>query len=163
MLVGLTGHRHLGTPEDVLWTHDALLEHIKEPWFTSGITIGSIGADQIFAQLLRDQGKPYTAVTPCCNYESTFSADELPDYQSFLEQASDIIALDYPCPNPEAFFAGGKVVVESSDLMLAVWHGLPGRGRGGTVAIVAHCRSVGMPLIQINPRTREVQTLIAAQ
>ena len=49
----------------------------------------------------------------------------------------------------EAYEQAGRYIVEHSDVLLAVWDGLPARGRGGTAEIVAWARDSdsGLPCV----------------
>lgn len=51
--------------------------------------------------------------------------------------------------------AGGVLVAvlpaSESDVLLAVWDGLPGRGPGGTADVVAYARSKGVPVTILWP------------
>jgi hypothetical protein len=40
-------------------------------------------------------------------------------------------------------------VLRHSDVLLAVWDGMPARGPGGTGAIVAAARTMGLPLLWV--------------
>ena len=45
----------------------------------------------------------------------------------------------------------GKVVVDRSSVLLAVWDGQPSRGLGGTADVVAYARQRGVPVTVIWP------------
>lgn len=47
--------------------------------------------------------------------------------------------------------AGGRVVVDRSARLLAVWDGQPARGHGGTAGVVAYARKRGVPVEVIWP------------
>jgi hypothetical protein len=49
-----------------------------------------------------------------------------------------------------AYGAAGRVVVNQSDLLLAVWDGLPARGGGGTVQTMREAVQLGVPVLWID-------------
>jgi len=74
MKVGITGHQNIGSNETIRWVKNILAAHIKELSIELGFTSLAIGADQLFAQLLKQSNIPYTVIIPCNNYEKTFTA-----------------------------------------------------------------------------------------
>ena len=50
-----------------------------------------------------------------------------------------------------AYEATGRIVVRNCDLQIAIWDGLPGKGRGGTADIVRYCAQYGGPVWLISP------------
>jgi len=49
----------------------------------------------------------------------------------------------------ESYYQAGRWIVDHCDWMVAVWNGLPSRGRGGTADIVAYARRTQRPLVHI--------------
>jgi hypothetical protein len=109
----------------------------------------AVGADQLFAELALASGAVLTAVSPGADYESTFSAEELPGFHRLLHRARTHVRLDFPVVDEEAYYAAGAYIAERSDLLLAVWDGCPARGRGGTGDIVGYARSLGKAVVVI--------------
>jgi hypothetical protein len=56
-----------------------------------------------------------------------------------------------------SYESAGKYVVNSSDVLIAVWNGEAAAGQGGTAEIVKYARSIGHPLIWINSESGEVR------
>ncbi len=50
-----------------------------------------------------------------------------------------------------AYEAVGRLTLEQSDILMALWDGNPGRGRGGTSRIVAEAVARHIPVIHIQP------------
>lgn len=106
-----------------------------------GICALAAGADQLFARLVIEQGGRLHVVIPCRGYETTFSTDEeLAEFRSLLEQATEVERMEFPNPSERAFLAAGRRVADLSDRVIAVWDGKPARGLGGTADIVAYAR-----------------------
>lgn len=162
MRVGITGHQDLGSNADRAWILSHLVSQIEKPELKSGFTSLAIGADQLFASLLRKQGKPYTAIIPCEGYEETFQTQaDLETYRSLLSGSFSVVQLPFSHPSEQAFWEAGKNIVEASDYMIAIWNGLPPRGLGGTADVVRYSLEQGKKVIHINPKQRSVIEKVA--
>lgn len=152
MKAGITGHQNLGGQKNVDWVAAQIEHAVVQKHVTHGFTSLAIGADQIFARILRQRGVPYTAVIPCQKYEATFQTSEhLAQYRALLENAAHIVELDFKAPEEAAFMAAGRRVVELADFMIAVWNGLPAKGLGGTADVVQCARSANKRVLHLNP------------
>jgi hypothetical protein len=49
-----------------------------------------------------------------------------------------------------AYYNAGKFIVDECDVLIAVWDGLPAKGRGGTLDVIEYARSVQRPIILIH-------------
>ena len=152
MKVGVTGHQQLGGEETVVWLSHTLETCIEQYRIEQGITSLAIGADQLYAEVLKRKNIPYLAVIPSADYVTTFTNDhDLARYQEFLQEAFEIIHLPFEQGSETAYYEAGKRVVDLSDLLLAIWNGLPARGLGGTADIVQYALSRKKQVIHINP------------
>lgn len=61
-----------------------------------------------------------------------------------------------------AYEAVGRLVLEQSDILLAIWDGDPARGRGGTAQIVDEAVARGLPVVHIDNRTGAAPVLLWA-
>ena len=61
-----------------------------------------------------------------------------------------------------AYEAVGRLVLEQSDILLAIWDGDPARGRGGTAQIVEEAVARGLPVVHIDNRTGAAPVLLWA-
>ncbi len=160
MMVGITGHQDLGSAEDVAWVTRELRAIVARPDLTSGVMSLAVGADQLFAALLSEQGKPFIVVQPCLQYESTFQrTEDLASYRALLDTASRVVVMPFVEPSEEAFWEAGKYVVDTSDYIVAVWNGQPARGLGGTGDVVRYCLEQGKTVMHINLITRSTELL----
>ena len=87
---------------------------------------------------------------PQAEYEKDFdTAEDLAEFRALLAEAgADQLALDGD-HGPEvnrAYEAVGRYVVRHSDLLIAIWDGGPGSGRGGTADIVRYAANTGVPV-----------------
>ncbi len=160
MKVGITGHQNIGPNETIEWITNILSEIIKELSIELGFTSLAIGADQLFAQLLKQNNIPYYVIVPCNNYEKTFTdATSLGIYQTLLNSSINKFQLPFTEPSETAFYAAGKEIVDRSDLMFAIWNGQPAEGLGGTGDIVKYAQSIKRSILHINLITRTVSRL----
>ncbi|SRR5258708_39305865 len=160
MKAGITGHQNIGSNETIKWVTNVLVANIKELSIDFGLTSLAIGADQLFAETLRGLHIRYVAIIPCEGYEQTFTTtNDLRKYKSLLQSSSEIIKLPFDKPSEEAFFEAGKHIVNSSDMVIAIWDGQAAKGLGGTGDIVNYALSIKRSILHINPITRTVNRL----
>jgi hypothetical protein len=116
-----------------------------------GITCLADGADQLFAQAVLALGGRLEVIVPAKQYRDGLSPQAQPDYDQLLAQADSIEQLPFVESTEEAHMAAGKLIVDRSDLLLAVWDGAPARGYGGTADVVAYAREQGVPVEVVWP------------
>ena len=68
-----------------------------------------------------------------------------------VEVRFHVEALEHTESTEQAHMDAGKVVVDRSSVLLAVWDGQPSRGLGGTADVVAYARQRGVPVTVIWP------------
>ncbi len=152
-VIGITGHQDI--PEAVAGQiREAMVRTCapSAPGFV-GMTCLAAGVDQMFASVVLELGGQLHAIVPSCDYESAFDDPaSLARYRQLLARASDTTTLrQFPAPTEEAFLAGGQTIVDRSDLIVAVWDGLPARGTGGTADIVEYAIAQGKPVTNLWP------------
>src|SRR5690348_9707403 len=139
MIAGITGHQDLGSEATVEWLSSALATIVGEYKIDEGITSLAIGADQLYAKILRERHIPYTAIIPSGGYETTFqNTDDFDRYHELLRNASATLQLPFEKPSEAAFYEAGKRTVQLSDMMIAIWNGRPAKGLGGTGDVVKY-------------------------
>ncbi len=160
MKAGITGHQNLGSAENIFWLSERLRSAIKQNNIDIGLTSLAIGADQLFAETLKDMHIRYIAIIPCNGYEQTFTtSNDLEKYNSFLRSAFEIVNLPFDKPSEVAFYEAGKQLASTSDMIIAIWDGQPAKGLGGTGDIVKYALSIKRTVLHINPLTRTVSRL----
>lgn len=88
-------------------------------------------------------------------YEADFRSpdsppESLPEFRSLLSRASHCTTLDGVPGSFDAYVPLGRVLVDQSDLLIAVWDGQRGRGPGGTANVVARARRDVVPLVRLD-------------
>ncbi len=114
------------------------------------------GADRLIAHEAVTNGFPLHCPLPfdCAVYEREFTdAASRAEFRSLLTQAAIVEELHGTRATPEraeaAYEAVGRVVVEQSDLLIAIWDGEAARGRGGTASVVQDARARQLPVVWI--------------
>ncbi|MDP3069477.1 MAG: hypothetical protein Q8N18_04270 [Opitutaceae bacterium] len=160
-VVGFTGHRLLADEPGVARTiADVLRELQREaPGEWIALSSAAAGADLLFVHAALDLGLGWEAVLPLplVDFERDFSPEEWRPVQALLARAERIEVATEPGSREEAYLTGGFEIVNNTDVLLAVWDGLPARGKGGTADVVAYARAMGRPLVIINPETKVVR------
>jgi len=111
------------------------------------------GADQIGAELALQLGFELHAVLP---FARERTRADLPDGESrtrfdeLLEKASCVLELPGDEAHElEAYVMAGRATVAHCDVLIAVWDGLPPRGRGGTGAVVRYAFDWATPVVHV--------------
>jgi hypothetical protein len=151
MRIGITGHRDLTprTVELVLAEFAAELARAAAPPTCNSCL--AEGADQLFAQAVLSYGGRLDAIVPSQDYRDHMSPDAQGEFDRLLTAAYRVTRLPYPESNPAAHMAASLVLVERTDLLLAVWDGQPARSFAGTADVVAYARQLGVPVNVVWP------------
>jgi len=157
MNVGITGHQRLDSIDAWDWVSSVLrLELLEIPRPLVGITSLAIGADQLFASLVLDSGGSLHAVLPYLGIEKSFAPEDLPLYRK-LKASGTSEVLETMGSDEDSYLAAGFRVVNLSDLVIAVWNGLPAEGKGGTADVVNYACERRVPWVHVNPAERSVR------
>ena len=164
MTIGITGHQRLSDDSRWAWVKIQVLDFLHDKKPLIGLSSLAVGADQLFAECVLQYGGSLVAVIPFEAYERTFHTEqELKRFNDLKSRAAEIRVLRNQKDDQESYLSAGKVVVEGSDVLLAVWDGLPAKGKGGTGDAVEYALSRGHRVIHINPQTQTVQELTPKQ
>ena len=111
------------------------------------------GADQIAAEAALELGFSLQAVLPFARdeYRRDFErADAATRFDALLGKAQRVLELPGVREQaPEAYMMAGRAMVAHCDVLIAVWDGLPARGRGGTAEVVQLAIKRGSPVIHL--------------
>jgi hypothetical protein len=115
------------------------------------------GADQIAAEVALDLGWELQAVLPFGRAEyraSLANSGARERFDKLLERAT--CALELPGDKDrelDAYVMTGRATVAHCDMLIAVWDGLPPRGRGGTGEVVQLAITRGTAVIHLPPES----------
>ncbi len=111
------------------------------------------GADRMAAHTALDAGLPLDVILPFPveEYERDFARPaSRKEFQALLARAASVLTLDgAPDQRDRAYDAVGLALLDNADLLIAVWDGEPGRGRGGTREVIEEAARRAMPVVVI--------------
>lgn len=158
--VGVTGHVDLDEQDPALL--EAVAGHVRElarvdaarsqVWTPTGLTVVSAlaeGADRIVARAVLAAGGRLEAVLPLPveDYLDDFGGPpSVVEFHGLLQQAANVTVLPASESRVASYERVGRIVVQRSDVLLALWDGAPARGPGGTAEVVARARARGVPV-----------------
>lgn len=142
--LGVTGHRAFDDVEAVTAAVDAVLAGLDGPLEVRSSL--AEGADRLVVErAMRRPGTRLVAVLPLelDDYAEDFDGTA-GEFRALLDQAAETVIVE-PQPTREAAYErAGHVVVDGSDVLVALWDGAGSRGQGGTAEIVEYARSKGV-------------------
>jgi len=110
------------------------------------------GGDQIAAEIALDLGFELQAILPFSreSYRSTLHDSGLARFDELICCARCVLELPGRLDDQlRAFVMSGRATVAHCDILLALWDGLPPRGRGGTGEVVHIALTRGTPIAHI--------------
>jgi hypothetical protein len=161
MRVGITGHQRLAITSGWDWVRSEIAAVLKrDAGPLVGISSLAAGADQIFADLVLRQGGALEVVIPLPGYVESFADEcDLGEYERLLRTASVVETLRRDGSVEEAYMEAGRRVVDTSDLLVAVWDGRPASGLGGTADVVEYAVRRKKKILHLNPLTQTVESV----
>ena len=173
--IGVTGHRkEMLAPSSLLTLHERLRTvlatlaekaseaHAANRQFFSPdpprllfVSPLADGADQMAAEVALELGFELHAVLPFGrdNYRASMADDPSRErFDALLSRATCTLELPGGSDQDlDAYVMAGRATIAHSDLIIAVWDGLPPRGRGGTGEVVHLAHERGTPIVHIPP------------
>ena len=155
LVLGVTGHRTLPDVAGVEAAIDGLVDRLlREHPGRRPVALSALadGADRLFARsvLARGGDASLRVVLPLevPDYRRTFLdlAGSGLEFQTLLDAAASIEVVEadpVDAAVEAAYERAGRRVVDGCDVLVAVWDGQPGRGRGGTSETVEYALSRG--------------------
>jgi len=169
--IGIVGHRQdriedadavRGRILEVLRSVDAAITEVAASGLYPGgrqplrlISGLAEGADRIAAWAALEGGADLDAVLPFTadEYRKDFTGEaSRSEFDELLRQAREVLVLDGKGDDrTRAYEAAGLVMLGNCDLLIAVWDGGPGRGRGGTREVIGEAARRWIPIVVIDP------------
>ena len=113
------------------------------------------GTDQIAAETALSLGWELQSILPFRRGDYRASLADAPARERFdalLGRATRVLELPGEDPSDvEAYVMTGRATVAHCDVLIAVWDGLPPRGRGGTAEVVQMAMTAGRPVVHLLP------------
>lgn len=161
--IGVTGHRVIPDEELIRRKVQEVIHDIKKSFGDNLTVISPIaeGADRMVAQeALYDGSSQLKVVLPleADDYAHDFETIESQEeFYNLIDKAHSTITLKEVPTRRDAYLQVGHYVADHSDILIAIWDGLPSRGKGGTAEIVDYQRKHKKPLYWINSQTGEIK------
>lgn len=150
--MGVTGHRDLARPDEVAAAVDAVLDGLdRDGRPLVAVSALAEGADRIVARrVLARPGGRLVALLPLepADYIADFAdADSVREFGDLLAAADEYEVITGSASDDwsreAAYERAGHAMLDRSDVLLALWDGEPGRGRGGTAEMVFEAGLIG--------------------
>ena len=161
--IGVTGHRTYDGPAQVRAAATRIVAALRSEHDNPGLEVWSSlaeGADRVVVDAVRacHPAARLVAVLPLApdDYRTDFvTAESAAEFDRLLASATDtrVIGPAESGSRTSAYARAGRVVVDSVDVLVAVWDGAPARGEGGTAEVVSAARAAGREVVVI-PVTR---------
>jgi len=121
-----------------------------------GISCLAAGADTIFANQVIRLGGRLQVILPSPNYrERKVKPADLVTFDALIGAATKVTTMPFTDPNRDAYQAANETLMDSSDLIVAVWDGRAAADKGGTGAVVEAARARAIPVQIIWPEGAE--------
>lgn len=154
--VGVTGHRALARPDVVAAEVDAVLDRLAGDGERTLVAVSALaeGADRLVAQrvLARPGGRlvallPFAPVDYIADFADPGSVQEFTDLLAAADEEEVITGAPSDDWTREAAYErAGHAMLDRCDVLLALWDGKPGKGRGGTADMVFEAGLIGRPV-----------------
>ena len=160
--IGVTGHRRVADVDEAAAAVDRVLDELQGGRVLEVRSLLAEGADRIVTQqVMRRPGNRFIAVLPLEPDDYIRDFDEHASVVAFRQLLRDaarveVTPADADASREAAYERAGHAVVESSDVLLALWDGGVSHGRGGTAEIVAFARARGVPVAVVAVRRTSV-------
>jgi len=156
--IGVVGHRWL---EDDPRARNAVRDAVAGIWAscsnlttentTVGLTVVSAlaeGADRLVTDVGLTLGARIETILPVASadYEQDFASDASRFQFRALLAAAHVTIVGPQDGREEAYLEAGKLVVDRSDVLLAIWDGKGARGTGGTAEIIEYADACATPV-----------------
>jgi len=165
--VAVTGHRKLPDPaataRDAEKALDLILASLP-PAAMPGLRIIVLtalaeGADRIVAdRVLARPRSRIEAILPLpeTEYCADFTATSRADFARLLGLADTVTEMPPAASREDAYDAAGRYLTDRADVIIAVWNGRRGAGKGGTADVVRYARQARRPMIWIPTDGRDL-------
>ena len=159
--VGVTGHRTLRDEPAIAARVDAIVSRLERmvpststtPVLYEVVSPLGEGADRLVAERILRVPSAILEVPlplPPDDYRRDFDSEaSRRRFGALLEQADRVWVVE-SAGRLDAYRESGEYVVESCDLLIAIWDGRPSRGTGGTADILEQARRRRMPVFLID-------------
>ncbi len=159
--IGVTGHLYLTDLDKIERGVNEALRRIETTCPKLPLEVISSlaeGADRLVVRHVLERPEARLVVPlplARCEYMSDFgSADSRAEFLQLLNRADEVIEMPPVDTREAAYEAAGLYILDTCDVLLAIWDGQSAQGRGGPGAIVKHARCRKLPLAWVHAGNR---------
>jgi len=163
LAIGFTGHRKL---EDERICRIQILDFLTARQASTrailyGVSSVAAGGDLIFGESCLELGIPLRIFLPfpAEHFQKDFIDSDWERATAIMRSALSVEVIGDGQQPEERYYECGIQIVQQSHFMLALWDGLPSRGRGGTAEIKDFALAIGKPVVWLNSETGTQQAL----
>jgi hypothetical protein len=163
LVVGFSGHRKV--PDEAKCgqaIHDFLLRRQQtHNGILCGVSSAASGGDQLFAESCLDLDIPLRILLPrpAEQFRDDFDAASWERTERIMREAISVEVITGPENRREQYYDCGIATVRESQILVALWDGLPARGGGGTQEMVSYAKKTGHPVAWIHSETCALEML----
>ena len=145
LTVGVTGHRRLENEARLAALVRDVLADMSERFAATRITVVSAlaeGADRLVAsealQRPRSSLEAVLPLEPSDYRDDSNTVESKHQFDRLIAQAARVTVIPPSDSRDEAYERAGRAIVDSCDVLIALWDGGPSKGRGGTAEIIEY-------------------------
>jgi hypothetical protein len=163
--VAVTGHIDLGDAAAISFVEHAFVELLRQyksehPQGVVALSGLAPGADTLFAEAAVRLELPFDVCIANQAVLDIYPPGPVRDQHFRLRARSRLVhELPFAERCTESYLALGHWLVDSCDVLIAAWNGLPGKKPGGTADVVAMALAAERPVIHIHPQQRAIVLL----
>lgn len=151
--MGVTGHRWRSEPAGLRGRVTGVMEEAAGRRQVHLASALAEGADRLVAEVALGMGARLVAVLPLPpdEYEADFEGEESrAAFRALLGQAAEVIEVGpVASDRSELYAAAGSAILDRSEVLVAIWDGRPGRGPGGTAAVITEAGERRIPVLWV--------------
>ena len=151
-VIGVTGHRRLRSGDQLRARVREALEKARHslgsPDEIVVLSLLAEGADTVVAEEALRLGLGLEVVLPMRldAYRRTFTLGSLGRFDALLSSCAAYSGLQSALDPPACYRGAARLMLERSDVLVAVWDGGAGHGVGGTADVVGMAHEMGIPV-----------------
>jgi hypothetical protein len=162
-IVGFSGHRQLADPDAAARAIKGAVLELRRvaPGDWIGLSSVAVGSDQLFVEQILALGLSWHAILPLprAQFKEDFTPADWEKAEEFLRRADHSRVVGENATREDGYLDCGMETVNDADVLIALWDGMPARGRGGTGEVVAYATALGKPVLIIDPATYAVRNI----
>jgi hypothetical protein len=161
--IAVTGHRNLADKATLSFLRRSFGEQLARlrDAHPEGVTVVmglAVGADTLAAEVAVGGGIPIEVGLASADFIEDFApGPERVQFLTYCALSRSVHRLPFGERSGAAYLALGHWLVDTCDMLIAAWDGLPARGIGGTGDVVNYARAQRRPIVHLHTVRRTVE------